>query len=137
MSTSLDKGYTRGREYLRRCPIEKVTFEQYKNIGKVDVKQQYKQKKAQDAYLLGWWYAGEQFASLFKTNNNDAYSGLKRISLLQQELGNIAKDLDALQNWRENDALLQDFLQTAVEELGLAIEMLSCAKDRIESQRNI
>ena len=70
MSAALDKGYLRGREYLRRCNIERVTFEQYRNLGKVDVKRQYKQKSKQDEYLLGWWHAGEQFASLFKLDNN-------------------------------------------------------------------
>src|SRR2546421_6663754 len=107
MSTALDKGYLRGREYLRRCPIEKLTFEQYKNLGKVDVKQQYKQKSKQDEYLLGWWHAGEQFASLFKTDDNDSYSALKRIKEIQQRLGKLQEELDELQDWREEDSILQ------------------------------
>lgn len=133
--SALDKGYLRGREYLRRCPIEKLTFEQYKQLGKVDVKQQYKQKKAQDQYLLGWWHAGEQFASLFKVDNNDSYSALRRISLLQQELGSIAKDLDELQDWREDDVVLQSCLEDAADYIGLALGELSTAKEKIESER--
>lgn len=134
MSTALDKGYLRGREYLRRCPIEKLTFEQYKNLGKIDVKQQYKQKKAQDQYLLGWWHAGEQFASLFKTDDNDSYGVLKRIAKIQQRLGTLAKELDELQDWRESDLILQSCLEDAADFVGLALGELSTAKEYIESE---
>lgn len=133
--SALDKGYLRGREYLRSCPIEKLTFEQYKSLGRVDVKRQYKQKKAQDQYLLGWWHAGEQFASLFKPDNNDSYGALKRIALLQQELGNIAKDLDELQDWREDDLILQSCLEDASDFVGLALGELATAKEYIESEK--
>lgn len=135
MSTALDKGYRRGREYLRSCEAEKLTFAEYKQLGKVDVKRQYKQKSKQDEYLLGWWHAGEQFASLFKPDNNDSYSALKRIALLQQELGNIAKDLDELQDWREEDSVLQSCLQDAADYVGLALGELSTAKEEIESEK--
>jgi hypothetical protein len=135
MSTALDKGYTRGRAYLRQCTIETTTFKEYERIGKVDAKRQYKQKKAQDQYLLGWWHAGEQFASLFKTDNNDSYGVLKRIALLQQELANINKDLGELQNWRESDEILQSYLEDALDYVRYAMGELAGAQVRIESEK--
>lgn len=131
---ALDKGYLRGREYLRRCPIEKLTFEEYKNLGKVDVKRQYKQKIKQDEYLLGWWHAGEQFASLFKLDNNDTYATEKRIKELQQRLGTIHKELDALCDWRDTDEVYQSCLENAVDHVGMALEDLAIAKEKIESE---
>ncbi len=135
MSAALDKGYKRGREYLRQCPIEKLTFEQYKKLGRVDVKRQYKQKKAQDQYLLGWWHAGEQFASLFKPDNSDSYSILKRIALLQQELGNIVKDLDQLQDWRKDDEIMQSRFEDAADYIRYAMGELARAEEKIESEK--
>lgn len=134
MSTALDKGYLRGREYLRICPIEKVTFEQYKQIGRVDVKQQYKQKKAQDQYLLGWWHAGEQFASLFKHDDNDSYGTLKKLATIQRRLGTLAKELDELQDFREDDEILQSCLEDASDYIRYAMGELVTAKEQIESE---
>jgi hypothetical protein len=135
MSAALDKGYLRGREYLRRCPIETLTFEQYKQLGRVDVRQQYKQKKAIDQYLLGWWHAGEQFASLFKPDNDESYSALKRIAEIQQRLGALIKELDVLQDWRENDLILQSHLEDAADYIRYALGELSRAEEHIESEK--
>jgi hypothetical protein len=131
---AMEKGYKRGREYLRRCRIETTTFEQYKKFGRVDVKQQYKQKKAQDQYLLGWWHAGEQFASLFKSDDNDSYSAHKRIKSIQQRLGTIFNELEALQEWREDDTLLQSSLWKAYESVGSALEYLDVANDHLSKE---
>src|SRR5215469_12902518 len=135
MSTALDKGYLRGREYLRRCQIETVTFEQYKRLGRVDVTRQYKLKSKQDEYLLGWWHAGEQFASLFKPDDNDTYAAEKRIKSWQQRLGAIFSEMEDLQDWQKDENVLQSHLWEAYSAVGLSLEMLDLAKERIESER--
>jgi hypothetical protein len=135
MSTALDKGYTRGRAYLRQCAIETTTFKEYERIGKVDVRRQYKQKKAQDQYLLGWWHAGEQFASLFKPDDNDSYSALKRITEIQQRLGDLVKELDVLQDWREDDELLQSRVEDAADYIRYALGELARAEEHIENEK--
>ena len=135
MSTALDKGYLRGREYLRRCQIETVTFEQYKRLGRVDVTRQYKLKSKQDEYLLGWWHAGEQFASLFKPDDNDTYAAEKRIKSWQQRLGAIFSEMEDLQDWQKDEDVLQSHLWEAYSAVGLSLEMLDLAKERIESER--
>ena len=132
--SAMEKGYTRGREYLRRCQIEKLTFTEYKQLGNVDVKQQYKQKKAQDQYLLGWWHAGEQFATLFKTDDNDTYSALKRVKTIQQRLEGIADQIDELHNCREDDETLQDALWEAYEALDSALKYLGRASDHLSKE---
>jgi hypothetical protein len=129
---AMEKGYKRGREYLRRCPIEKTTFEQYKAMGKVDVKQQYKQKKAQDQYLLGWWHAGEQFASLFKPDDNDSYSAVKRIKSIQQRLQGCVPIFNDLLDFREDDDFLQETLSKAVEAFEQVLDCLDLINDHLK-----
>lgn len=131
MATSFENGYKRGREYLRRCPIETTTFEQYKSMGKVDVRGQYKQKKAQDQYILGWWHAGEQFASLFRPDDNDAYSAFKRIKSIQQRLESAIPDFEELLEFRQDDAVLQDLLCKACEAFNEVLECLDTARDHL------
>lgn len=131
MSTSFEVGYKRGREYLRRCHIEKFTFEQYKQLGKVDVKRQYKQKKAQDQYLLGWWHAGEQFASLFKPDDNDSYSAVKRVKSIQQRLEGCIPIFDDLLDFREDDYFLQETLSKACEAFNQVMDCLDQVNDHL------
>jgi len=134
MTTSFEKGYERGREYLRRCQMETTTFDQYKGMGKVDVKRQYKQKKAQDQYILGWWHAGEQFASLFKPDDNDAYSAFKRVKSIQQRLESAIPAFEKLLEFRQDDAVLQGILYKACEAFNEVLEHLDKASDYLGSE---
>lgn len=132
LSTSFEIGYKRGREYLRRCPIEKVTFEQYKQLGKVDVRLQYKHKKAQDQYLLGWWHAGEQFATLFKTDDDETYSALKRVKSLQQRLESAIPTFEGLLEFRQDDTVLQETLSKASDAFNEVLECLDRASEYLD-----
>ena len=128
--TALGKGYTRGREYLKLCPIEKLTFEEYKNIGKLDVKKQYKQKKAQDAYLLGWWHAGEQFASLFKPSQ-DSVVLQKNVREAERFLIQACKHVEAI---LEIDPAIQEYLENVRESIIDAQIMLDGVSEHLKEK---
>jgi hypothetical protein len=129
--TAKSKGYIRGREYLRRCNIQTLTFSEYRNLGRVDVKQQYKQQKAMDAYLLGWWHAGEQFASLFKPDDSDAFTVEKRIKIMMLQLDDISTDLEELLHWRKDDTIMHQCFKDAFELLNFVQANLEMARDHL------
>ncbi len=114
--TAKDNGYIRGREYLQRCRIESVTFQQYRNLGIVDAKQQYKRKEKQNEYLLGWWQAGEQFLTLFR-QTGDSYQTQKSVQSIRERLAALSKEIEAVLEAQDDNLTLQHMLQDAFEEL--------------------
>jgi hypothetical protein len=111
-----DTGYTRGREYLRSYCIEKLTFQEYRNLGRVDAKKQYKQDKARDAYLLGWWQAGEQFLMLFK-QTGDNYQTQKSVQSVRVRMESLIREVEEILEAQEDGSPLQHMLQHAYEGL--------------------
>ena len=122
--TAKDIGYTRGREYLRSCRIENVTFQEYRNLGRVDAKQLYKRQEKQDEFLLGWWQAGEQFLMLFK-QTGDNYQTQKSVQSIRTRLENLSRELEEVLEAQEDDTILQHMLQDAFEELDGALMVLN------------
>ena len=122
--TAKDNGYIRGREYLRSCRIENVTFQEYRNLGRVDAKQLYKRQEKQDEFLLGWWQAGEQFLTLFKQTGEN-YQTQKSVLSIRTRLENLSRELEEVLEAQEDDTILQHMLQDAFEELDSALMVLN------------
>lgn len=126
------QGYKEGREYASRFDCKKMTFEQYRAMGRTVAKQRYAREKSRNEFLLGWWHAGEQVHSLFKQDDTDYRWGEAKVQHARVMLGSACEDIEALLDWRKDDAELQALLEDIYEAVDKAQDRLDILADRIK-----
>lgn len=131
---ALGNGYKRGCECIRNCRIENMTFEEFRALGRVDAKRQYKREDKQQAFHLGWWQSGERFLVLFKQDDADAYGASKRVDEVRRQLGVACRELEALLTWRPEDTALHSLLQDASQALDRVQNNLDMASDHLKKK---
>lgn len=114
--TALETGMRRGRAYLQRCSLRdlaEMTLAQFCAIGRLDARQHYTRKKAQEEYALGWWNVGKQSLTLFKPDDHEQLVAEQEVETVLTLLEDIERRLGKLSGWREGVGL--PFLQQALE----------------------
>lgn len=137
MMSAVEMGAKRGREYFRLHSLEELkttTLEQYSAIGRLDARQRFKQKRAQDDYALGWFQVGSQFLTLLKPEDNEQFVAEKEMAELNRLLHTVEQKLKRLSEWRAYDARLAGYIGRALDETEQARAYISKARDHLKGK---
>lgn len=94
-----------------------MTLNQFCAIGRLDARQHFKQKKAQDDYVLGWFQVGRTVVTLFKPEETERYVADKEIMCIVAELKSVQERIEKLLLWRQDDVMLNKYLSDAKVEI--------------------
>lgn len=109
------RGYKDGREYMRSSHIGRMTFMEFRQVGTLASERLYVRKAKRREYLMGWWYAGNEFITLFQQDESNEWGAQKRVEYIRVRLGSTVDDFQTLLGYHEDDETLQRMLGDAVE----------------------
>lgn len=118
--SAIEIGAKRASSYLQRNPVETLatmTLNQFCAIGRLDARQHFKQKKAQDDYVLGWFQIGRTVVTLFKPEETERYVADKEIMCIVAELKSVQERIEKLLQWRPDDMALTTHLNHTKSEI--------------------
>lgn len=118
--SAFDIGRKRGSEYMNRFSLEQlktITLEEYCAMGRLDARQHFKTKRAQDDYALGWFSHGKQFVSLFKPDDNEQFVAERELKNIRMHLEAAQEGIQKLLQWRQSDLALHTYLEDASDEV--------------------
>jgi len=135
--SALEMGAKRGCEYLSRIPLEMLatmTLNEYCALGRLDARQHYKLKRAQDDYARGWFEITTSFVSLFKPDDNDQIVAEKEIEILIGNLEQAEASIRKLLTWRKDNYRISNHLTRALDDLEETQCSILDLKNYIKSQ---